>query len=181
MMIPQKTFASIDIDIAIVNTSKKPVIVLVHGGSTDSRTYRLLVPLLSKAGYTVCTPDMTSSTTIPAVPDWSQDVAIVATALKSEIDKGNEVFVVAHSYGAAVVCQAMDGIPIITPSFSGGVFKGGVVKLGFIAGIIPQIGQRFSIVQAEETSRVGGGITMKVRKGSGLSIIIRVSHGNRMT
>lgn len=96
------------------------------------------------------------------MPDWSEDVAIVATAIKTETDMGNEVFVVAHSYGAAVTCQAMEGIPVTVPSFGGDVQKGGVVKLGFITGMIQPIGQCFFPIQANETSRIGGGITMKV-------------------
>ncbi|KAI9881514.1 MAG: hypothetical protein M1830_000077 [Pleopsidium flavum] len=122
----------------------KPTIILVHGGWQGPEVFTNLVPCLEKAGYSVFAPRLPSSGTIPALPDFDEDVKVVHSAIQSVIDTGKEVVVAMHSYGAVVGCEALKGLKIKDGAGSEGSVEshdsGGVVRLAFITGMILQEG-----------------------------------------
>ncbi len=126
--------------INIANTnSTKPSIILVHDGSQTSEVaYPILASLLSKAGYTVLTPALPSTKSVPTAPDFSSDILAVGAAILSEIEKGNDVVLVMHSFGAIVGCEATTWIPAVDELIvlENGLWKGSVVRLLFIAGSV---------------------------------------------
>ena len=125
------------------NIGNRPTIVLIHGGYQTSEAYSLLAPLLSKAKYRVLTPDLPSTTRSTTVPDFSADVEVVRGVLEDEVENGNSVVVVMHSYGAVVGCEAVKNVMVKAmwiESMTNGVVKGGLMKLMFIAGYTLPVG-----------------------------------------
>ncbi|KAL8896207.1 MAG: hypothetical protein Q9207_007816, partial [Kuettlingeria erythrocarpa] len=109
------------------------------------RSYSLLIPLLERAAYSVFAVTLPSSGTVPAVPDFSLDVAAIRTAIGSTIATGKDVLLVLHSYGAVVGCEALKGIKADEAAAARAMESGEghqlmragrVVKVAFIAGLL---------------------------------------------
>ncbi|KAL8743198.1 MAG: hypothetical protein Q9184_008143 [Pyrenodesmia sp. 2 TL-2023] len=121
-------------------TTPRPTIILVHGGWQGPETFSLLIPLLELASYSIFAVTLPSSGTVPAVADFSLDVAAVRNAVSSTIATGKDVLLVLHSYGAVVGCEALKGIKVDEATrvveSEGQLRVGRVVKVAFIAGLL---------------------------------------------
>ena len=116
----------------------RPTIILVHGGWQGPGFFLKVVPRLEKAGYSVFAPNLPSSGTAPALPDFSEDVKVIRHAVESTIETGKEVVVVMHSYGAIPGCEALRGLKIKQMGCRDDA--GGIIKLVFLTGMLVPLG-----------------------------------------
>ncbi|KAJ6442461.1 glycosyltransferase family 32 protein [Purpureocillium lavendulum] len=88
----------------------KPTILLVHGGWHTTEAYRQLLDIFESKGYETCAPELPSGAEdTPANPPEA-DIRCIANATRSLVEMGEEVVVVAHSYGGAIAPQALHGL-----------------------------------------------------------------------
>ncbi|KAL9003245.1 MAG: hypothetical protein Q9188_003885 [Gyalolechia gomerana] len=120
--------------------NSRPTIILVHGGWQGPETFSLIIPGLEKAGYSVFAVTLPSASVVPAVPDFSSDVAVIRNAVTSTLAIGKDVVLVMHSFGAVVGCEAMKGVKVdeasIVMETEGALRIGRVLRLAFIAGLL---------------------------------------------
>ncbi|KAL9026717.1 MAG: hypothetical protein Q9196_004662 [Gyalolechia fulgens] len=120
--------------------TSRPTIILVHGGWQGPETFSLIVPGLEKAGYSVFAVTLPSASVVPAVPNFSSDVAVIRNAVTSTLAIGKDVVLVMHSFGAVVGCEAMKEVKVDEASIEmeteGALRIGRVVRLAFIAGLL---------------------------------------------
>lgn len=113
-------------------------VVLVHGGWQTPDVFTALVKYLERAGYSVLAPALPSVGTIPAVPNFDEDVKAVRDAVKSLVDTGKKVIIVMHSYGAVPGCEALKDFvqEVGKDDYEDVDLQGGVVRLLFLAGMV---------------------------------------------
>ena len=119
-------------------TVPKPTILLVHGGWTGPETFSKIIVLLESKGYSTYAPTLPSAGTIPALPNFNEDVDTIRNIVRCLIDSGKEVVIVMHSYGAIPGCEAMRDLK--TKKMHSGELGGGVIKLVFLAGLVVPVG-----------------------------------------
>ncbi|HEY6878585.1 MAG TPA: alpha/beta fold hydrolase [Polyangiales bacterium] len=81
---------------ALVSRSEKPSIVLVHGAFADGSGWNNVIPLLTRAGYTVTAVQN-------SLFSLAQDIATTKRIISQQ---PGDVIVVGHSYGGAVITGA---------------------------------------------------------------------------
>ncbi|KAL8666362.1 MAG: hypothetical protein Q9168_007502, partial [Polycauliona sp. 1 TL-2023] len=69
----------------------RPTLILIHGGWQGPETFTHLIPLLERAHYSVITVALPSTHAIPAVPDFSGDVAVIRNVVTSTLATGKDV------------------------------------------------------------------------------------------
>lgn len=91
--------------------SVKPTIILVPGAWHKANAYRPLSSGLESAGYKVIGIDLPSVVAEgdEPTPDYDADRDVIAAAIKSEVDSGNQVAIVVHSYGGIPGSEAIKG------------------------------------------------------------------------
>ncbi len=89
----------------------KPTLVLVHGSWHCPEHYDLLVPALSHLGYKSAAVSL-PSTQSPEDPPHTlaDDTAAVREVVLGELDQGNDVVVISHSYGGCPSNNALEGL-----------------------------------------------------------------------
>jgi len=92
-------------------TRSRPVIVLVHGAWLKSWSWEKVAPQLNRHGWAVRTVDLPTTGRGAANFGLYDDVDVVRRAVLG-ID--GPVVVVAHSYGGAVVSEAVADVPNVT-------------------------------------------------------------------
>ena len=112
----------------------KPSLVLVHGSWHCPEHFRPLIQDLETQGYK-CVPVSLPSTQSPDLPPatLTDDTVAVRTAVQGELDQGNSVVVVAHSYGGTVANTALENFDRKTRSSTG--FTTSVLAIAFICAI----------------------------------------------
>ncbi|KAK3617316.1 hypothetical protein LTR22_026779 [Elasticomyces elasticus] len=89
----------------------QPTLVLVHGSWHCPEHFELLIPALSHHGYKIATASLPSTQSMDLPPrDLFDDTAAVRDAVLTELSRGNDVVVVAHSYGGCVTNNALEGL-----------------------------------------------------------------------
>lgn len=141
-----------------------PAIFLVHGAWHTPASYDPLVALLAARGYTTFRahlPSSIGSTDAPTATLYD-DAGIVRSQLQRIIERqGRDVVVVAHSYGAVVVTEAVK--PGMTRESRRALGKqGGVLGLFLIAGYLVEQGA--SLARPEDG--LPGWMHAKVRRGT---------------
>ena len=142
--------------------SPKPTIVFVPGGWHGPETWDKLVPLLQAQDFQTVSVDLPTTQTTSA--GYSEDVQAVRQAVEAEIAKGQDVVLVAHSYGGAVAPSAIKGLAIPKASSQQSSSTGHVIGLVMIAtGFLP--------TKVGFFEGAGGGVPpfMKVDEETGLS------------
>jgi pimeloyl-ACP methyl ester carboxylesterase len=104
-----------------VGDSAKPTIVLVHGAFADGSSWQKIIPMLQGDGYSV----IAVQNPLTSLPD---DVATTKRVIDAQ--KG-PVVVVGHSYGGAVITDAVAGNP-------------NVKALVYVAAFAPEAGEPLS-------------------------------------
>lgn len=91
----------------------KPTLVLVHGSWHSPLHYDGLIKDLETHGYKVV-PVSLPSTQSPGLPPASltDDTSAVRIAVLSGLDAGNNVVVIAHSYGGTPANNALKGLEV---------------------------------------------------------------------
>jgi pimeloyl-ACP methyl ester carboxylesterase len=115
-------------------------IVLVPGSFSHSAVYLPLAEPLRAAGLTVHLLDPPSYYTkkAGAPPTVYDDAAFIASFVRGLVDAGEEVVVLAHSYGGTPTSQALEGLTVRERRAKGE--KGGVARVGFITAVVPPVG-----------------------------------------
>ncbi|KAL2848073.1 Alpha/beta hydrolase fold-1 [Aspergillus pseudoustus] len=122
--------------------SQKPTLIFAPGAWYPTTAFTPLTTILESHGYTCHTIAFPSIQQATTVTDLSADIAAVRALVEPEVQKGNDVVIIVHSWAGLPVNSALTGLE--KTSSEGG--KGGVVKLVFISAFIPEIGQ--SLVSA---------------------------------
>lgn len=84
--------------------TKRPDLLLVHGGWHGAWAFDALVPLLASQGFTVRTVDLPSSGSLSGL---DADVRVVRRSLA---EHAAPTLVVGHSYGGVVISEACAGV-----------------------------------------------------------------------
>ncbi|KAI1172534.1 Alpha/beta hydrolase fold-1 [Nemania sp. FL0916] len=124
-------------------SEKKPVIVLCPGAWCDIGYFRLTTEILTKAGFTclaVPLPSVGSELRPKDSPPITQGLQTDANAVRDviipQLDLGNDVVVVCHSYGGVVTSEAVKDLD----RASRGTDTGAVIHLVYVAAIILDVG-----------------------------------------
>jgi pimeloyl-ACP methyl ester carboxylesterase len=121
-------------------TMSPKTIVLVPGSFSFSDVYLPLADPLRASGYTVHLLDPPSYYTkkAGAPPTVYDDAAFIASFVRGLVDAGEEIVVLAHSYGGTPTSQALEGLTVRERRAKGE--KGGVARVGFITAVVPPVG-----------------------------------------
>ena len=138
-----------------IRSTTKPTIILVHGGWQTASTYDYLAVYLHSKAYRVLIPNLPSTIVRPATESGEPDIAAIRNCILQETDIGRDVVLVMHSYGASVGCEVLNSVPLRHDGA-----KGCVIRLGFVAGWIPKIGD--SIWPKERKNRWMPGFVLNV-------------------
>jgi len=89
----------------------KPTLFLVHGSWHCPEHYDLLIPALSHLGYKAAAVSLPSTQSAEDPPHTlADDTAAVREVVLRELDQGNDVVVVSHSYGGCPANNALEGL-----------------------------------------------------------------------
>src|ERR1051326_674265 len=116
-----------------------PVIILAHGAFHDSKCWEKIVPKLEAKGFTCRTIDFPSTCVSPPPQNLTADINAVKEVVDREVNAGNDVAVVMHSWGGIPVSSALVGYSKIQRTANG--LPGGVVKLIYIAALLIPAGK----------------------------------------
>ncbi|KAF2847040.1 alpha/beta-hydrolase [Plenodomus tracheiphilus IPT5] len=132
--------------------SESPVLVLVPGSFSTVDMYNPLVEPLREKGYTIhvlqppCYPaNWKAGTTTPA-PGLADDAKFVNDFVEKIANEGNEVVLLAHSYGGVPASECLKGITAKERTAQGK--KGGVVRIAYMTCVIPRVGENLGTVMA---------------------------------
>ncbi|KAF2129020.1 alpha/beta-hydrolase [Dothidotthia symphoricarpi CBS 119687] len=124
-----------------MSPTPKPHLVLISGAWHTPAHYALLVSKLEARGYTVHTRQMPSIGNPDPPTDLSQDIDATDALVNDAIADGNDVVVLAHSWGGFVIGSALRGLSKTDRTAQGK--KGGVVRCGYIAAFMVDEGFRW--------------------------------------
>ncbi|GAP85913.1 putative prolyl aminopeptidase protein [Rosellinia necatrix] len=120
-----------------------PVLVLCPGAWCDSGYFRFTTDILTTAGYTclpVSLPSVGSELRPKDAPPITHGLQTDANAVRDivipQLDAGNDVVLVCHSYGGVVTSEAVRGLD----RASRGPGTGAVIHLVYVAAILLDIG-----------------------------------------
>ncbi|KAJ5294218.1 hypothetical protein PENANT_c028G08897 [Penicillium antarcticum] len=115
----------------------RPTLIFAPGAWYPSTAFDPIFPKLSDYKCrSIAFPSITKATEIK---DLEPDTQAVRSTVQEEVDAGQDVIVIAHSWAGLPVNSALDGLSKLEREAEG--LKGGVVKLVFIAAFLPQIGE----------------------------------------
>lgn len=89
-------------------TTEKPALLLVHDAFHRPEHYEPVLGPLRAQGYTVVAPSLPTTGTNPGTT-YAQDVAVLDQHLRPLLDRGAEVVIVAHGFGALPASQCVEG------------------------------------------------------------------------
>jgi pimeloyl-ACP methyl ester carboxylesterase len=123
--------------------SSKPSILVIPGAACPSRPfYQPLCDKLSAVhGYKAQTADLQSASRAPpqTPATLEEDAGFFKEILTRLADHGEDVVVVAHSYGGMVATDAVQGLAKADREAQGQA--GGVVKLVYLTCMVPGLGE----------------------------------------
>ncbi|KAK8075337.1 hypothetical protein PG997_010000 [Apiospora hydei] len=124
-----------------------PSIVIIPGASTLPKLYQPVVDAVTKHGIPIQALRLPSIGFKPGTPPTiSDDAAFIAQHITSLADAGKDVILVTHSYGGAPGTRCVQGLSKYHRQNQG--LDGGVVRIAYMASLIPELGQPASSVQA---------------------------------
>ena len=142
----------------------KPVLVLIPGGFHRPSSWSRVAALLRARGYTVLTPALTTSATLPddapgkppseaarrlAQADmFSDGEAVLAGGLLPLLDEGREAVLVSHSLGCVAALAAVQGQTVKEREARG--LRGGVSGMVNVAGFAFPVAGRNLLGTEEE-------------------------------
>lgn len=121
--------------------SKKPAIVLVPGSFCHSSHYAPGLKPLQDAGVSVhiLDPPTYHSKKTGDLPTLHDDASFIAKTVEKLADQGEEVVLVAHSYGGTPASESIKGLSVSERKEQGK--PGGVVRLAYISAVVPKVGE----------------------------------------
>lgn len=137
---PLDPLRSIPIDITVMTSNVKPVIVLVHGAWHVPEHYTDFIQQLQQAGFEVFCPRLpTCDETKRLNADMFCDAKEVQNQVIALIEKSREVIMLLHSYGGAVGTEAVRGLSRRECATEG--LLGGVIRLVYMCAFMLQVGE----------------------------------------
>ena len=130
-----------------------PSIVLVPDFWTGAVSYMMAKPAFESKGYeteTVVLPSTSGGTELNATMD--DDIAAIREVVKGYVNDGKEVVMVCHGAGGYLGCSAIQGLTAKARRDEG--FKGGVIKIFFIAAQLYEEGYSFTAPDYAEMNEV---------------------------
>jgi dienelactone hydrolase len=99
--------------------SKKPVILVIHGGWHTVEHYRAFIDILQEKGYTVVAPELPSG--LEPTPEYpaEADLKVFSDTARKLADEGYEIIAVPHSYGGVIATEAFSGLGVKTRKAQG--------------------------------------------------------------
>ncbi|KAF2999849.1 hypothetical protein E8E13_007393 [Curvularia kusanoi] len=114
--------------------SSKPTIVFVPGAWHKSACYTPVINSLKSRSYPTATAELASTGSFPGIQTWSDDIANIQAVLAPLADAGQQIVVVAHSYGSLPAGEAIKDYLLRAREAEGK--KGGVVHLVYISAFV---------------------------------------------
>ncbi|KAL4967009.1 alpha/beta hydrolase [Aspergillus stella-maris] len=149
----------------------RPTIVFIPGAWHTPATFDLLLPPLHAAGYPTTSVHLPSTGAVGPVK-YAEDVSAIRKVVAGLVEMGQEVVVVAHSYGGCPSTDAVAGLGRKNRTLN---LVGGVTQLIYIAGLVPTKGN--CVAEAlgafgNDVPREKGGPWMEITDmGGGLTTI----------
>ncbi|ORX38704.1 Alpha/beta hydrolase fold-1 [Kockovaella imperatae] len=117
----------------------KPTILVIHGSWHVPAHYEPLVQSFKSQGFEAVCPRLPSFAAKPHI-GLREDVRAIQAALEELVEAGQDILVLAHSYGGVVTSQAVTREYDVQTRMVKGL-KGGVVGLVFMATFLPLPGE----------------------------------------
>ncbi|KAJ5550825.1 hypothetical protein N7461_005523 [Penicillium sp. DV-2018c] len=117
----------------------KPTLIFAPGAWYPSTIFNPIIKQLTNYGYTSHTVAFPSIEQASSVIDLQPDINAVRSIAQQEADAGNDIVIVAHDWAGLPVSSALDGLSKTEREAAGQ--EGGVVRLIFIAALLPRIGE----------------------------------------
>lgn len=118
---------------------RKPNIVLVPGAFSFASTYSRLLEKLTTLEYAAEVLELPSAGSSPPLKGPDDDVAALQSLLSSNVEQGNEVVLVCHSYGGIVASNAVEEFTLARRREAGK--EGGVILVIYMAAFALPKGQ----------------------------------------
>lgn len=123
----------------------KPTLIIVPGAWHSPEIFTTVVDKLSSFGYKCISIPLLAAGHEPAVKDLTPDTENVHRAVLEEVERGNDVVVVGHSWGGMIIGGALDGLSKVEREKDGK--KGGVIKLAYLCAFVPPEGVSLSVAR----------------------------------
>lgn len=88
--------------------TKKPVILLVHAAFHRPIHYESVLSTLRDRGFTVVAPELPTTGDDPSLT-YADDIAVLERVLQPLFERGREVVMVAHDFGALPASHCIEG------------------------------------------------------------------------
>lgn len=120
--------------------AKKATIVLIPGSFLHSSHYEPTLAPLRASGLTihVLDPPCFHAKKPGPLPSMYDDSSFVGEFITELADRGEEVVLVAHSYGGMPASECVRGLSVDARRKEGK--QGGVVRLAFVTAVVPKVG-----------------------------------------
>lgn len=115
----------------------RPVFTLCPGAWHPAEVYNKLIPHLEAQGYKTVLHDWPSIQQAP-VQSFDEDIASIRATILKQVDAGDDVVVVAHSWSGSPVNSAVTDLSKTERTKQGK--PGGVVKLVFLCAFVVPTG-----------------------------------------
>ncbi|GAB1208297.1 hypothetical protein APSETT445_007041 [Aspergillus pseudonomiae] len=119
--------------------SNTPTIIIVPGSWHCPKHYKYLIDGLAKFNYEAVGVTLPSVNSSPPHASWDQDAQAVREVIMKSLDSGNDVILVAHSFGGVAMSEAVKGLGKKACEEQG--LKGGVVRLIYMCAMALPEGQ----------------------------------------
>ncbi|KAK7942537.1 uncharacterized protein PG986_011650 [Apiospora aurea] len=124
-----------------------PSMLIIPGASALPELYQPVVDAVTKQGIHIQALHLPSIGAKPGTPPTlSDDAACIAQHIARLADAGKDVVLVTHSYGGAPGTQSVQGLSKAYRQKRG--LEGGVVRIAYMASLVPELGQPAASVQA---------------------------------
>ncbi len=114
--------------------SSKPTVIFVPGAWHGPDAFGNVRKQLESHDYPTVGISLPSVGAEPPLKSWDKDVDTIQIAVKDVADKGGDVVLVMHSYGALPSCEAAKGFVKMQREKKG--MKGGIVRLVYLCSVV---------------------------------------------
>ncbi|KAF2674580.1 alpha/beta-hydrolase [Microthyrium microscopicum] len=134
-------------------STTKPAIVIIAGSFTPASFYDPVVDKLKSAGYPIVDvivfPSIGRRDSEPPATMYD-DANFIRARVEKLADEGHDMVLVPHSYGGIPASESMKGLAKSQRETQGK--RGGVVKMLYVAAIVPAVGELSSSIMGDKTA-----------------------------
>lgn len=134
----------------------RPSLLIVPGASGLPEFYDPLVQAVAARGYDIKalhTPSvgLVTGAREGPLPTMYDDAEFIAKHVGEMADRGNDVILVAHSYGGTPATESVRGLTKKERQKNG--LQGGIIGIAYMSCLVPNVGESAGAVLAAFTSR----------------------------